>query len=166
MSGARSTWCSYGELYTTEVMWLGWLREARRGKANGQKPPSPVLHTNGASLRQPPFIQTDRRSQCLLAKNFVRVHFGHELDPYAEDLERFASWLLTVGYPKSKSWVGWILVRFQIVTGTSIRGCADVTASQLSGGACYAMSRKCRSKRDLDSPHDRLRESLTFSRVM
>jgi hypothetical protein len=29
----------------------------------------------------------------------VRVHFGYELDPYAEDLERFASWLLTVGYP-------------------------------------------------------------------
>ena len=59
MSGARSTWCSYGELSITEVMWLGWLCEARRGKANGQKPPSPVLHTNSASLRQPPFIQTE-----------------------------------------------------------------------------------------------------------
>jgi hypothetical protein len=33
-------------------------------------------------------------------------------------------------------------------------------------GACYAMYRKCRSKRDLDSPQDRLRESLRLSRVM
>src|SRR6266436_4841819 len=34
-----------------------------------------------------------------LEEVFVRVHFRYELDPYAEDLERFASWLLGVGYP-------------------------------------------------------------------
>ncbi len=34
-----------------------------------------------------------------LKQIFTRVHFRYERDRYAEDLERFAQWLLTKGYP-------------------------------------------------------------------
>jgi site-specific recombinase XerD len=34
-----------------------------------------------------------------LKQVFVRVHFRYDRDRYAEDLERFAAWLLTQGYP-------------------------------------------------------------------
>jgi len=38
-----------------------------------------------------------------LKQVFVRVHFRYDQDRYAEDLERFAAWLLAAGYPNKSA---------------------------------------------------------------